>query len=97
MGRRKIVKLATLDATGLQSRHISPYFLKRDRRLYGQRWQGETVFSMIKRNRTDCLNSKRYRSEAREVRLLAITHNLLIILLLVSKSFSTELKSTIGN
>ena len=49
---------------------------------YGQRWQVETVFSMIKRNLTDTLMSKSFQPQAREISLLAITHNLMIVLLL---------------
>jgi hypothetical protein len=52
-----------------------------DKKRYGQRWQVETVYSMIKRNLTDCLNSKSYWAQYREMLLLAITHNLLIVLL----------------
>jgi hypothetical protein len=54
---------------------------------YGQRWQVETVFSMIKRNLADFLASKHYWSQLREVLLLAITHNLLIILFLFQRAF----------
>jgi hypothetical protein len=53
-----------------------------DSKSYGQRWQVETVFSMIKRNLTDSLSSKEYWSQLREMFLLVITHNLLIVLLL---------------
>ena len=53
-----------------------------DSKSYGQRWQVETVFSMIKRNLTDSLSSKEYWSQLREMVLLAITHNLLIVLFL---------------
>ncbi len=58
-----------------------------DSKSYGQRWQVETVFSMIKRNLTDSLRSKDYWSQLREVFLLAITHNLLIVLFLFQRAF----------
>jgi len=58
-----------------------------DSKSYGQRWQVETVFSMIKRNLTDSLRSKDYWSQIREVFLLAITHNLLIVLFLFQRAF----------
>ena len=58
-----------------------------DSKSYGQRWQVETVFSMIKRNLTDSLASKGYWSQFREVCLLAIIHNLLIILFAVQRAF----------
>jgi len=58
-----------------------------DRKSYGQRWQAETVFSMIKRNLTDSLGSRDYWSQLREMFLLAITHNLLIILFAFQRGF----------
>jgi hypothetical protein len=52
-----------------------------DRKTYGQRWQVETVFSMIKRNFGSALRARKYWSQNREMMLLAITHNIAIILL----------------
>lgn len=49
------------------------------RRTYGQRWQIETVFSMIKRRLGSALRSRRPYALNREVMLRAITHNLMII------------------
>jgi len=43
------------------------------------RWQVETVYSMIKRNLTDTLLSRSFWAQCREICLLAITHNLMII------------------
>lgn len=63
-----------------------------DSKSYGQRWQVETVFSMIKRNLTDSLRSKDYWSQLREVFLLAITHNLLIILFLFQRAFLQSIR-----
>jgi DDE family transposase len=51
-----------------------------DHKRYGQRWQVETVYSMIKRNLTDTLMSRSFRGQCREISLLAITHNLMIVL-----------------
>ena len=48
--------------------------------LYGQRWQIETVFSMLKRNLGAALRAPRYHSPAREIRLRVLTHNLMILL-----------------
>ncbi|NJL31765.1 MAG: transposase [Phycisphaerales bacterium] len=45
---------------------------------YSQRWQAETVNSMIKRNLTDALSSKRYQSQSRELRRLAVVHNIMV-------------------
>jgi len=47
---------------------------------YGQRWQVETVFSMIKRNLGDSVNARNYHSQCRALRLLAITHNIMVLL-----------------
>ena len=52
-----------------------------DKENYGQRWQSETVFSMIKRNYTDSLSARSYWPQCRDMILLALTHNLAIILL----------------
>ncbi len=46
---------------------------------YGQRWQSETVFSMIKRRLADAVSARRYGSHCRELWLLSITHNLIIL------------------
>jgi len=51
-----------------------------DHKRYGQRWQVETVYSMIKRNLTDALMSRSFHGQCREISLLAITHNLMIVL-----------------
>ena len=51
-----------------------------DKKTYGQRWQVETVFSMIKRNFGSALRAKRYWSQCREMMLIVLTHNLAVIL-----------------
>ena len=56
---------------------------KRRRCGYTQRWQVETVNSMIKRNLRDELFSRSYHAQAREMRLLALTHNIMILLVVV--------------
>jgi IS4 transposase len=58
------------------------------RTTYGQRWQIETAFSMIKRNLGSALRSRRPFALNREVLLRVITHNLMIIRRLFV--FSTE-------
>lgn len=45
--------------------------------LYGQRWQIETVFSMLKRNLGQSLRARRYWSQNREIALRILTHNLI--------------------
>jgi hypothetical protein len=51
-----------------------------DRDRYGQRWQVETVFSMIKRNLGSCLHGRSYHAQRRDLALLAVTHNIMIAL-----------------
>lgn len=51
-------------------------------KLYGQRWQSETVMSMIKRNLGESIFSKTYWSQCREMMLKVITHNVMILRLL---------------
>ena len=47
--------------------------------IYGQRWQVETVFSMIKRRLGAALNATTYWSQCRALMLKVITHNIMII------------------
>jgi transposase len=51
--------------------------------IYGQRWQVETVFSMIKRNYGSALRARNIESQAMEMQLLALTHNIAIIQLVI--------------
>jgi Transposase DDE domain len=46
---------------------------------YGQRWQMETVNSMIKRRLGSALRARGYWSQCREITLRVITHNLMIV------------------
>jgi len=48
--------------------------------LYGQRWQAETVFSMLKRNFGSALRARYYHSQNREIRLRILTHDLGILM-----------------
>jgi hypothetical protein len=52
---------------------------KADRKCYGQRWQAETVNSMIKRNMGSALRARTARRRSRELLLRVITHNLMIL------------------
>jgi hypothetical protein len=52
-----------------------------DKEIFGQRWQVETVFSMIKRNQGEALRSKTHWAQNREMMLKVLTHNIAIILL----------------
>ncbi len=48
-------------------------------KLYGQRWQVETVNSMIKRNLGSFLRARTYWSQCREMMLRLFTHNVMIV------------------
>ncbi len=48
--------------------------------LYGQRWQAETINSMLKRNFGSALRARSYHSQNREIRLRILTHDLGILL-----------------
>lgn len=50
-----------------------------DRKKYGQRWQTETVNSMIKRRLGSALRAWSYWSQCREIILRVITHNVMIV------------------
>jgi hypothetical protein len=45
---------------------------------YGQRWQGETGFSMIKRRLATTVHARTYWSQCRELLLIAITYNIML-------------------
>jgi len=49
------------------------------KKTFGQRWQIETVFSMLKRNMGAALRARHYHSQTREIRLRILTHNLAIL------------------
>ncbi|MDO8603876.1 MAG: IS5 family transposase [bacterium] len=51
-----------------------------DTNTYGQRWQSETVMSMLKRNLSESILSKKYWSQCREMALKVLTHNITIVL-----------------
>jgi len=47
--------------------------------LYGQRWQVETVNSMIKRNLGSFLRARSYWAQCREIMLRLFTHNVMVV------------------
>ena len=59
-----------------------------DGQAYGQRWQIETVFSMIKRRLGCTIRERTYHAQNRAMRLLSLTHNCMILLPAIS--FATE-------
>jgi len=50
-----------------------------DKKKYGQRWQCETVISMIKRRQATATSGRTYWSQCRDLYLMAITHNIMVI------------------
>ncbi len=52
---------------------------KADKKHYGQRWQVETVNSMIKRNLGSALRAQTPKGRSMELLLRVITHNIMII------------------
>jgi Transposase DDE domain len=50
-----------------------------DKQKYGQRWQVETVNSMIKRLQDSALRARKYWSQHREIVLRVLTHNIMIL------------------
>ncbi len=49
------------------------------KKIYGQRWQVETAFSMLKRNLGCAVRARNYHNQNREIRLRVLTHNLMIL------------------
>ncbi len=70
----KIGRPTTKPPSGKYRRQMSKAF---DKTTYGQRWQIETVFSMMKRNLGSALRARRYWSQCREAMLRIITHNVM--------------------
>ena len=50
-----------------------------NKKKYGQRWQVETVNSMIKRVLDSALRARKYWSQSREIDLRVLTHNIMIL------------------
>ena len=74
---------------GRYRRQMARYFERPpESRRYGQRWQVETVFSMIKRRLGETVSARNYHRQNRALLLKAIAHNVLI--LLWPMRFSTE-------
>jgi hypothetical protein len=53
--------------------------LNKDYGKYGQRWQAESGFSMFKRRLDSTVNGRSYWSQCRDVLLLAITYNIMLL------------------
>jgi len=52
---------------------------KADKDVYGQRWQVETVNSMIKRNLSSALRATTAKRRSMELLLRVVTHNIMIV------------------
>ena len=63
-------------ASGKYRRQMQIQF---DKKKYGQRWQCETVISMIKRRQATATSGRTYWSQCRDLYLMAITHNIMVI------------------
>jgi hypothetical protein len=46
---------------------------------YGQHWQAETGFSMFKRRLGDTVNGRSYWSQCRDLLLMAVTYNIMLL------------------
>jgi hypothetical protein len=64
-------------------RRVMKQRFARLKRKYGQRWQVETVNSMLKRRLGSALRARKYQTQCREIVLRAITHNVMIVRLTV--------------
>ena len=60
-----------------------------DSKAYKKRWQVETVFSMIKRNLGYTIRAKKEQAQNAEIVLLALTHNIKIVLLIKELFYRT--------
>jgi hypothetical protein len=67
----------TKPASGRYRRLMETRF---DKTRYGQRWQVETVVSMIKRRQGSATTGRSYWSRRRDLMLMVLTHNIMILL-----------------
>lgn len=65
---------------GKYRRLMHKLFKHKENIRYGQRWQVETVFSMIKRMLTSATKARTHHSRMRELALIALTYNLAVVL-----------------
>ncbi len=76
----KIGRPTAKPPSGYHRRMMRRYFGRpREQRRYGQRWQVETVMSMIKRRLGETLSARSYRRQCRAMLLKVIAHNVLIL------------------
>ncbi len=75
----KIGRPTTKPARGRYRRLMQRQFKNASPAGFGQRWQVETVFSMIKRNLGHAVTGRSYHAHNRDILLHCITHNVMII------------------
>jgi hypothetical protein len=68
-------------AVPLKGKYRRKMQLRLPKKKYGQRWQVETVFSMMKRNFGESIYARKYWSQCREMMLMVLTHNIAVVLL----------------
>jgi len=83
MGVRSLIP-ATIGRPGMPTGYYRRLMRRRlkagpDKKCYGQRWQVETVNSMVKRNLGSACRSRSPRGRKKDMLLRAVTHNLMII------------------
>ncbi|MCH7848713.1 MAG: transposase [Planctomycetes bacterium] len=87
---RPTTKPASSALRRLMQRHFATA-ASRQRIHFGQRWQVETAFSMIKRNLDHAIAGRSYHAQNRGMLLLAITYNITIFVFTkIVEGFSTE-------
>jgi hypothetical protein len=64
---------------GRYRRLMKQLFKFKENIKYGQRWQVETIFSMIKRRLTTNTKARSYNSQCRELSLIALTYNIMVV------------------
>lgn len=65
--------------SGKYRRPMKKLFKFKENIKYGQRWQVETIFSMIKRRLTTSARARSYNSQSRELSLIALTYNIMVV------------------
>ena len=50
-----------------------------DEEAFGQRWQAQTVFFMLKRHHGSALTARTEPTQKREMKLRCVTHNVMIV------------------
>jgi len=68
-----------------------------NKKKYGQRWQVETVFSMIKRRLGEATGARTYHSQCRALLLKVVTHNILIVTIVIRVFYRATAYRFLGN